>query len=122
MAERLHAARPLSRYAFSARWTTNGVGTHANDILSATDRSFIAATYPRADAPTVTDHPRLVVNGPEVEDKIGEPGEEDLFTFTVGEPGRHVIETQGKTDVVMKLYGRTAPPDSSTRTTTAASG
>lgn len=97
-------------YAFPARWTTNGVGTHANDVLSATDKSFIATTYPRADTPTEPT-PRLVVNGPEVEDKIGQPGEEDLFAFMVNEAGRHVVETKGKTDVVMKLYG----PDSRTR-------
>ena len=36
---------------------------------------------------------------------IGQPGEEDLFTFKVTRRGRHIIETGGQTDVVMKLFG-----------------
>ena len=97
-------------YPFPARWTTNGIATHANEILSATDKSFIAAMYPK-DGVT-TDKPiQLAVNGPAVSDEIGKPGEEDLFAFTVTKAGRYVIETSGKTDVVMKLYG----PDNPTR-------
>lgn len=98
-------------YAFPSRWTTNGVGTYANEVLSETDLSFIGSMYPKPVAPVVTGPPQLTVDGPSVKGTIGEPGEEDLFTFTVKEAGHHVVETSGKTDVVMKLYG----PDSPTR-------
>jgi hypothetical protein len=89
-------------YAFPSRWTINGVGTHANEILSSNDKSFIAGMYPRD---TVTGPKRLTVNGAAVSDEIGQAGEEDLFAFSVETPGRHVVETSGNTDVVMKLYG-----------------
>ena len=36
---------------------------------------------------------------------IGKVGEEDLFTFTAAKDGRHVVDTTGPTDVVMKLFG-----------------
>lgn len=36
---------------------------------------------------------------------IGKPGEEDLFKFTVRHAGRHIVETAGETDLVMKLFG-----------------
>lgn len=98
-------------YAFPSRWTINGVGTHQNDVLSPTDRSFIAINYPGAGTPPPTAARPLTVNGPALADEIGAPGEEDLFTFTVDNPGQHVVTTDGKTDVVMKLYG----PDSPTR-------
>jgi hypothetical protein len=89
-------------YAFPSRWTINGVGTHANEILSGADKSFIATMYPRGGG---TGPKRLSVNGPSVSDEIGQRGEEDLFVFKVEQPGRHVIETSGNTDLVMKLYG-----------------
>lgn len=39
---------PLSimLYAFPASWTVDGVSTHENTTLSATDKSFIKSTYP----------------------------------------------------------------------------
>jgi hypothetical protein len=95
-------------YAFPSRWTINGVGTHENEVLSATDKSFIAANYPGVGAPP-TGPKRLAVNGPAVDDEIGAPGEEDLFAFTVDQAGRHIVTTSGKTDVVMKLYGPNNP-------------
>lgn len=93
-------------YAFPSRWTTNGVGTHSNDALSAVDIDFIARMYPKPGVPTqpVT-IPRLQVNGGTLSAEIGKPGEEDLYLVTVSQPGRHVLETRGKTDLVMKLYG-----------------
>jgi hypothetical protein len=94
-------------YAFPSRWTTNGIGTHANDVLSTLDKSFMASVYPGTPGPV--DPSVLTVNGPEVEDQIGVPGEEDVFAFTAAEAGRYIIETSGKTDVVMKLYGPNNP-------------
>jgi hypothetical protein len=90
-------------YFFPARWTTNGIATHANEVLSATDKTFIASMYPRGG--TSAGPKELAVNGPALADEIGAPGEEDLFKFMVTQPGRHIVETTGKTDVMMKLFG-----------------
>ena len=91
-------------YFFPARWTTNGIGTEANEVLSETDKSFIASTYPRQT--TAVGTVELGVNATtSTSAVIGQPGEEDLFTFKVTRRGRHIIETGGQTDVVMKLFG-----------------
>lgn len=99
-------------YFFPGTWVRSGVGTHANKVLSAVDKSYIsgAEAYPR-DAPTTDDATELSVNAPKrTEASIGQPGEEDLFTFVVSEGGTHVVDTLGDTDVVMNLYG----PESTT--------
>lgn len=90
-------------YFFPASWTRSGQGTSANEVLSATDKSFIASAqaYPR----TSVSAEELKVNATPKQANIGAPGEEDLFTFNAAETGRHVIETGGQTDVVMKLFG-----------------
>jgi Astacin (Peptidase family M12A) len=94
-------------YFFPATWTSNGVGTDANEVLSETDKAFAALMYPRRDpAPGPT---RLQVGGAPVGASIGQPGEEDLFAFAVAQPGRHVIKTGGGTDLVMKLFGPDSP-------------
>jgi hypothetical protein len=99
-------------YFFPASWTLNGIGTTQNDVLSGMDKEFIAGArmYPKT-GPTIPDAVMLTVN-PKVRTKgsIGKYGEEDLYTFTAGSNGRYVIDTRGKTDVVMKLYG----PDNET--------
>jgi hypothetical protein len=91
-------------YAFPARWTSNGVSTKANEALSAMDKAFIASIdgYPR----TTSGITELSINtSTSTPAAIGQPGEEDLFTFRVTRGGRHAIETGGQTDVVMKLFG-----------------
>ena len=97
-------------YFFPASWTTSGQGTRANDVLSETDKAFIASAtaYPRTEAVHPVTLPVIDTTGTQAE--IGAPGEEDVFTFTVAKDGRHTIETGGQTDVVMKLFG----PNSST--------
>jgi hypothetical protein len=91
-------------YFFPARWTRNGIATNANEVLSAVDKAFIASIdgYPRTTAGIA----ELGVNATtSTSAAIGQPGEEDLCTFRVTRQGRHVIETGGQTDVVMKLFG-----------------
>lgn len=97
-------------YFFPDSWVKNGKGTKANEVLSATDQSFIASAqaYPR-DAPAQP--VELRVNAAPTQAAIGKPGEEDLYRFTVTAGGRHRMETGGQTDVVMKLFG----PNSQTR-------
>lgn len=97
-------------YAFPGEWTKSGQGTKENAVLSALDKSFISSSkaYPRTAPPPV----ELVVNATTpTPASIGKPGEEDLYTFNVTRPGRHVITTKGRTNVMMKLFG----PDSQTR-------
>jgi hypothetical protein len=98
-------------YAFPAAWTLNGIATHANDLLSALDKDFVAgaAMYPR-DAPTPPSATVLNVGGAKVEGSIGMAGEEDLYRFTAESDGVYDIATRGATDVCMKLFG----PDSET--------
>jgi hypothetical protein len=98
-------------YFFPAEWTLNGIATKANETLSATDGQFIAGAkmYPRS-APTVDDATEIAVNAPRrTAASIGKLGEEDIFTFVVTRPGRHIIDTAGPTDVVMKLFGPDSP-------------
>ncbi len=95
-------------YFFPASWTQNGIATHANEVLSDTDKNFIGSTmaYPKEPKDGVF----LEVNAPATEASIGTPGEEDQFRFRVGAAGFYNVETEGSTDVVMRLYG----PDSDT--------
>lgn len=99
-------------YFFPPEWTLNGIGTTANEVLSDLDKAFIAGAkmYPKT-APTIADATELEVNAKRrTAASIGKFGEEDLFTFVVAKGSRHVIDTRGPTDVVMKLFG----PNSST--------
>jgi Astacin (Peptidase family M12A) len=93
-------------YAFPASWTRNNVATHANEILSALDKEFVAGAkmYPKT-SPGLPAAVALSVDAPRVQASIGKPGEEDLFRFRAATSGVYVIETQGKTDVYMKLFG-----------------
>lgn len=99
-------------YFFPGDWVKSGVGTHANNVLSAVDKAYIASAraYPKS-APTVADATEIKVNATRrTGASIGKPGEEDLFKFKVATGGSHVIDTKGPTDVVMRLFG----PDSQT--------
>lgn len=94
-------------YFFPGTWTVSGVGTKANEVLSATDRMFVAGArmYPKAGT-TVSGATELKVNAPRrTSASIGKVGEEDLFRFTAASDGQYVIDTRGPTDVIMKLFG-----------------
>ncbi len=94
-------------YFFPASWTLNGIATQANDILSRMDKEFIAGAqmYPKSGTP-VSAATELKVNAKQrTNASIGKVGEEDLFRFTAKLGGRYVIDTNGPTDVVMKLFG-----------------
>lgn len=94
-------------YFFPAEWTLNGIGTKANEVLSVLDQEFTAGAkmYPKT-GPTVDAPIELVVNAARrTAASIGKFGEEDLFAFNVTKAGRHVIDTRGPTDIVMKLFG-----------------
>lgn len=94
-------------YFFPGDWVESGVGTHANNVLSAVDKAYIASAqaYPKT-APTVADATEIKVNASRrTTASIGKSGEEDLFKFSVSTGGSHVIDTKGPTDVVMRLFG-----------------
>jgi hypothetical protein len=94
-------------YFFPASWTLNGIGTKANEVLSEIDKSFVAGAkmYPGLGAPPAEGIPLKVNAATRTSASIGKGGEEDLFRFTAAKDGRYVIDTTGRTDVVMKLFG-----------------
>ena len=105
--------KSIMLYFFPAEWTLNNVATSANDTLSPVDKQFIAGAkmYPKTTtAPTVDTAIPLTINARKrTAASIGKFGEEDLYRFTVVQPGRHIIDTAGPTDVVMKLFGPNQP-------------
>ena len=76
-------------YFFPASWTVNGIGTKDNEVLSVTDKDFIASAlaYPgRGDTiPKPVELPVIDTLG--IAADIGEAGEEDLFTFKAEQEG-----------------------------------
>lgn len=98
-------------YAFPGSWVQSGQGTHANEVLSAMDKAFIASAraYPKT-APTIANATELTINATRrTAAAIGKAGEEDLFRFQVKTCGTHIVDTRGPTDVVMKLFGPDSP-------------
>jgi hypothetical protein len=100
-------------YFFPIEWTLNGIATKKNSKLSALDMAFIAsqAAYPRTDKT----QDECIVELPITRRKIthasiGQPGEEDLYSFYVKESRYFLLETRGRTNVFLRLYG----PDSRT--------
>lgn len=100
-----HDSDSIMLYWFPREWTLNGIETKANEVLSATDKSFIsgARMYPKT--PPSPIFPELVVDGQKQAANIGKFGEEDLFRFQAPRNDRYIIETHGYTDLVMKLFG-----------------
>jgi Bacterial pre-peptidase C-terminal domain/Astacin (Peptidase family M12A) len=96
-------------YFFPGSWVEGGKGTDANEVLSTLDKGFIASrdAYPKDKRP-ITDV--KIGAAAATRAKIEKPGEEDIFRFSVTKNGRYVIQTGGKSDVVLKLFG----PDSET--------
>lgn len=98
--------KSIMLYAIPPHWTMDGFSSEPNESLSDTDKAFIADenNYPPGE---VKDNAvRLtVVEAQMTEASIGQPGEQDLFLFTVESAGTYAIETEGPTDVVMSLYG-----------------
>jgi hypothetical protein len=88
-------------YAIADELTIGSYAVGWNRILSATDKSFMRSNYPFAEAQVV----ELAVDGPRASAEIGSDGESDRFTFTVDTHIRHIVTTEGPTNVVMSLFG-----------------
>ncbi|MFC1878610.1 pre-peptidase C-terminal domain-containing protein [Chloroflexota bacterium] len=88
-------------YPISNDLTIGEFEVNWNSDLSELDKRFIGTQYP-FEKKVVAE---LVVDGAPVEETIGQHGEEDTFNFTISEPGAYTIETGGRTDVNMGLYG-----------------
>jgi hypothetical protein len=104
--------KSIMLYSFPVEWTLDGFHSESNLKLSDTDESFVASAvmYPgRGTSPQVVE-----LNVTEIQAtaaSIGQAGEEDLFSFRARTAGRYTIETEGETDLMMKLFG----PDSQTQ-------
>lgn len=94
-------------YAFPARWTTNGVSTNENNALSPTDETFVGGPtmypFPAGGGTGAVD--LAVAESAGVEGDIGKVGEVDLYKFTAKTAGNYTVETEGPTDVFMRLFG-----------------
>ncbi|HEY8824495.1 MAG TPA: pre-peptidase C-terminal domain-containing protein [Candidatus Limnocylindria bacterium] len=84
------------------------IGSYAvgwNTQLSAMDKSYMRATYPKQDPGVVA----LNVGAAAVASDIEADSEVDLFSFTVSAQGRYRVSTTGKTDLSMTLLGPVDP-------------
>jgi hypothetical protein len=75
-----------------------------NNTLSELDRELMSTQYPSEAVP-----PTHLELGGIARGDIGSHGEVDDFWFVVEEPGEHVIETAGATDVVVAVFGPDDP-------------
>lgn len=104
-------SRSIMLYSFPASWTTDGFHTEPNVALSMIDKAFVAGEKMYPGHGTEPDFVELPVFEPQpTAAEIGQPGEEDRFMVHVRSAGRYTVQTEGETDLVMKLFG----PDSRT--------
>lgn len=91
-------------YPIPNELTINEFEVGWNDTLSELDRQLMSTQYP----PDASPPTQLEVGG-SVHADIGSHGEVDDFWFLVEDPGVHIIETSGATDVVMAVFGPDDP-------------
>lgn len=92
-------------YPVEQRFTKGNFEIGWNNALSETDKEFIAQQYPgqkRAEN-------EITIDGDPVEGSIGKFGEVDLYTFVVDGADRFIVETHGRTDVSLSLFGPDDP-------------
>jgi hypothetical protein len=96
-------------YPFPDDWTSNTGTIRATTELSDIDKAFIASEkmYPKNTTPfqAATELPILEPHKAE----ISMASEEDIYRFAVVGEGEYLIETHGKTDTVMSLFGPDDP-------------
>lgn len=89
-------------YPVEQRFTNGDFEVGWNNELSETDKTFIAEQYPGR--VKVLDN-ELIIDGPAVEASIGEFGEVDTFKFSVTSGSQYTVETHGRTDLTLSLFG-----------------
>jgi hypothetical protein len=94
-------------YAIPPELTIGGYEVAWNSALSDRDKELIGQQYPFAR----DDVPLLEVSAAPTEARIAKAQGEDTYSFTVTEPGEHVLETTGTTNLGMSLSG----PDDESR-------
>ena len=85
-------------YPIPNEFTNGDFAVGWNTGLSEQDRRFITSMYPKGAN-------ELIVDAPAQQESIGQSGEIDTFSFYVSKPGRYRMETEGRSDLVMMLYG-----------------
>ncbi len=93
--------KSIMLYPISKALTDGTFEVGWNDSVSDTDVAFIKTMYPLDPRPVIG----LAVGDLPFQAEIGAHAEEDIYRFMVDSPAAYVIETSGKTDVVMGLYG-----------------
>jgi hypothetical protein len=88
-------------YAVSNDLTVGDWEVGWNTTLSPTDKEFIGTQYPFDQRPEVL----LTIGAAPTKAAIGKHGEEDLYRFEVQQQGSCTVETKGRTDVVMGVFG-----------------
>jgi len=99
--------KSIMLYAIPNEFTIGDYEVGWNTRLSETDKKFIGANYPLEEKALV----ELKIGDHPTRGEIGKHGEEDLFKFVVRKRGQYIVETRGRTDVVMTLFG----PDDQTK-------
>lgn len=92
-------------YPISKEFTDGVFEVKLNNDLSETDKTFIATVYPQQIKPGV----ELTVGAAPLQASISQPGEEDLYRFTIPAGGAYSIQTSGSTDVMIGLFGPNDP-------------
>lgn len=98
--------KSIMLYAIPSRWTLDGFSSEPNNVLSETDKTFIGdeKNYPPSgDNDNIVELP--IFEAKVTEAAIGQPGEQDLFSFNAATTGQYKVETEGPTDIIMSLYG-----------------
>ena len=88
-------------YAVDDSLTIGNWSVGWNTHLSSGDKTFIRSQYPAQPKPVT----RLKIGASPVSGSIGTHGEVDRYTFRVGKAGHFVLQTLGRTNVVMSLHG-----------------
>jgi hypothetical protein len=76
-----------------------------NKVLSETDKTYVRTLYPFA--PKLENE--ITVDAPALTASIGAFGEVDTYNFMVSKAANYRLETEGKLDLVMKLFGPDDP-------------
>ncbi len=98
-------SKSVMLYAFPAEWTGGDLSTDPNEALSPVDIEFIRSQggYPH-DGPRNSQSLEVGRIVPR-RGNITSPGEKNVFEFTADDVGRYRVETEGRHDLVMTLYG-----------------